>query len=435
MTYDEIKTLTNQKTLEDNLLDSKPPETPAMTLDPHSVAKAFSDMLIILGKMRGIAGHPLSYVPRPTLKGPYDADTDDKTEDPPPFGQSGSPYVSINNKLCCRAPILNIDLSQTKLSQSLETLESDGLFEPSFLADMVMVYNVLHACWAKSSWWSHVKIFSKTKNGRQEYRTLHTLLLGGQQVVSTGNAIVTRLQSFRYEGDRKNFNFDKYVNLHVEQHNQHADLQEYGVAPLAKNLKTLWSQDGIRDPSLNAVKVSINANHANFTDFDSVKDAYVEFKYTENLTNDQKTRQVASVARGGRGGGSVPRRPEQGQGPQTPDKRQMGLVPQSEVDKQTHIVNRHYSDTEWTRLTPAEKQKIWQLRNPGKTPGTGPTRHDRSRAVALTLTLSASPGGPSKRPMEDPAVKSNQPADDQSWGRNHENPFLSHQVRPRGDDN
>ncbi len=115
-TYEEIKTLTNQKTLEDNLLDSKPLETPAMTLDPHSAAKAFSDMLIILGKMRRIAGHPLSYVPRPTLKGPHDADIDDKTEDPPPFGQPGSPYVSINDKLCCRAPILNIDLSHTNFS-------------------------------------------------------------------------------------------------------------------------------------------------------------------------------------------------------------------------------------------------------------------------------------------------------------------------------
>jgi hypothetical protein len=183
------------------------------------------------------------------------------------------------------------------------------------------------------------------------------------------------------------------------------------------------------------VKASINANRANFTDFDSVKDAYVEFKRTDNLTNDPKTRQVGSVARGGHGGGNYPRRPDRSQGPQTPDKWQMGLVPQSEVDKQTHIVKRHYSDAEWAQLTPAEKQKIWQLRNPGKTPGTGPTRHDHRRAVALTLTLSASPGGPSKRPMEDSAVKSNQLADDQGWGRNRENPFLSRQVRPRGDDN
>jgi hypothetical protein len=298
-----------------------------MTLDPQSAAKAFTNMLILLGKMWGIAGHPLSYVLHSNLKGPNNANIDDETKDPLPFGQPGSPYFSIDDKLCCRAPMLHSDLTHSQLAASLETLKSDGPFELSFLANMVMVYNVLHACWGKSSWWSHVKKFSKTKNGRQVYWTLHTLLLGGQHVVSTGSAIVTKLQSFRYEGDRKNFNFDKYVNLHVEQHNQHADLQEYGVAPLAKNLKTLWFQDGIRDPSLNAVKVSINANCAYFTDFDSVKDAYVEFKHTQNPTNDPRTRQVASVACGGRGGGSFSCKQDCGLGPQTFDKCQKGLVP------------------------------------------------------------------------------------------------------------
>jgi hypothetical protein len=62
-----------------------------MTLNPHLAAKAFTNMLIILGKMQGIAGHPLSYVPRPSLKGPYDVDKDDKTEDPPPFGPAREP--------------------------------------------------------------------------------------------------------------------------------------------------------------------------------------------------------------------------------------------------------------------------------------------------------------------------------------------------------
>jgi hypothetical protein len=175
-TYDEIKTLTNQKTLEDSLLDTKLPETPAVTLKPHSVAKAFNDMLILLGKMRGIAEHPLSYIPRPNLKGPNDTDPDDETEDPPLFGQPGSPYVLIDDNLCRRAPTLCTDLTHFQLSTSLETLESDGPFEPSFLANMVTVYNVLHACWGKSSWWSHVKKFSKTKNGQHVYRALHTIL-------------------------------------------------------------------------------------------------------------------------------------------------------------------------------------------------------------------------------------------------------------------
>jgi hypothetical protein len=146
MTYDEIKTLTNQKTLEDSFLDTMPPETPAVTLEPQSAAKAFNDMLILLGKMWGIAGHPLSYVPRPNLNGPNDVDPDDETKDPPPFGQPGSPYILIDNKLCHRAPILRTDLTHFQLSTSLETLESDRPFEPSFLADMVTVYNILHAC-------------------------------------------------------------------------------------------------------------------------------------------------------------------------------------------------------------------------------------------------------------------------------------------------
>ncbi len=246
---------------------------------------------------------------------------------------------------------------------------------------------------------------------------------------------MTKLQSFRYEGDRKNFNFDKCVNLHVEQHDQHAHLQEYGVAPLAENLKTLWFQDGIRDPSLNVAKASINANRADFTDSDSVKDDYVEFKHSENPTNDLRTRQVASVACGGRGGRNFPRKHDQGQGPQTFDKCQKGLVPQSEVNKQTHIIDRHYSDAKFNQLTPAEKQKLWQLRNVRKTPGTGPNRRDRRRVVASTLTLSTSSGSLGKHQVEDPAVKSNQPAEDQGWGRNRNNPYLGHQVRPCGNDN
>jgi hypothetical protein len=62
-----------------------------MTLDPQSAAKAFTDMLILLGKMRGITGHPLSYVPRSNLKGPNNTNIDNETKDHQPFGHPGSP--------------------------------------------------------------------------------------------------------------------------------------------------------------------------------------------------------------------------------------------------------------------------------------------------------------------------------------------------------
>ena len=89
-TWDDIKTLTNQNTLEDNLLATKQPKTPAMTLDPQSAAKAFTNMLILLGKMQGIVGHPLSYVPHSNLKGLNNANIDNETEDPHLLANQGA---------------------------------------------------------------------------------------------------------------------------------------------------------------------------------------------------------------------------------------------------------------------------------------------------------------------------------------------------------
>ena len=229
-TWDEVSILKNQKTLEDSLQDKKLPETPATTLDPQSAAKAFLDMVVLLGKVRGISGIPLAYVVRFNLKSPNNTPYDDPTRDFPAFGQPGSPYSSVDEELIARAAILLNNLTQGQLAASLETLESEGPFEPTFLADMVAVFHILHACWGKSSWWTHVKKV-KDKNGWQVWQILHAALLGGDR------AIVNKLQSFRYEGDRKNFDFYKYVTLHVEQHNQHADLTEYSVKPLDKSLK------------------------------------------------------------------------------------------------------------------------------------------------------------------------------------------------------
>jgi hypothetical protein len=73
-----------------------------------------------------------------------------------------------------------------------------------------------------------------------------------------------------------------------------------------------------------------------------------------------------------------------------------------------------YSHDEFKQLTPAKRPKLWQLRNPGKTPGTGPTRCNRNASVALTPTNSFGTG---KRQIEDSVAEDDQPADDPVWGK------------------
>ena len=195
--------------------------------------------------------------------------------------------------------------------------------------------------------------------------------------------------------------------------------------------KVLWFQNGIKCPALDAVKASINANKNNFTRFDAAKDTYVEFKCTMTLTSDPRTRQVATIGTGCGGGGCSCQTGFRG-GQKTGDPWKKGLVPQSEIDKQTHITNRDYSKDEYNCLTPAKKAKLWQLRNPNKTPGTGPTRRGRESFVASTSTTATSAS--SKRQAEDSADKDEKPSDDPSWGRNRGNPVLGRQVCSRNDD-
>ncbi len=114
--YDkDIKHLQAQKTFEDGLDDSKEPDAPKMTLTPATAAASFTQMKTHLTKCRGTTGLPLKYVVRPQLKGPYDAPKDEP-EDPPPFGDPDSPYVTIDTELIARAPILRIDLSHGQLT-------------------------------------------------------------------------------------------------------------------------------------------------------------------------------------------------------------------------------------------------------------------------------------------------------------------------------
>ena len=150
-------------------------------------------MVVLLGKMRGITGIPLAYVVRFILKSPNNLNFDDSIRDYSPFGQRGSPYSSVDDELIARAAILQNALTYGQLAVSLETLKNEGPFELAFMADMVLVFDILHACRGKSSWWTHLKKI-KGKNGRQVWQTLHAALLRGDRITSTGSAIEAKLQ-------------------------------------------------------------------------------------------------------------------------------------------------------------------------------------------------------------------------------------------------
>jgi hypothetical protein len=294
--------------------------------------------------------------------------------------------VTIDAELTACAPILQHDLTHAQLAQPLDYLKEHGPFDPTFIQDSAKVYDILHTSWETSQPWTHAcSATTKTKNGRKVFRVLHTHLLGGQQLVTSGSAIMTRLQSLQYDGDRRNFDFNKYVALHVAGHNDHNDLGEYGVEPLTESLKILWFQKGTTDKGLDAVRASILAAPASYTTFTAMQEAYVNFKLTQKATEPPKAHQLASMRAGRRAG--TPRHSGGGRG-QGGGDRKKNLPSKEELDACT-FVNKDYSKEEYARLTPNKKLKLWMIRNPGKTPGTGATHQSHGTGTILIASASS----------------------------------------------
>ncbi len=423
----DIKHLQAQKAIEDSLDDSKGPDAPNMTLTPATAAASFTQMKTHLAKCRGTTGLPLKYAVCLQLKGPHNA-PEDGPEDPPPFGNPDSLYVMIDAELIACAPIFQHDLTHAQLAWPLDHLKEHGPFDPTFVQDSAKVYDydILHTTWGTLQPWTHARSAAvKTKNGCKAFRVLHTHLLGGQQLVTSGSAIMTRLQLIQYDGDRRNFDFNKYVALHVAGHNNYNDLGEYGVEPLNESLKILWFQKGITDKGLDAVWASTLATPpASYTTFTAKQEAYVNFKLTQKVTEPPKAHQVASV-RAGRCAGA-PCRIGGGRG-QGGGDRKKNLPSKEELDACT-IVNKDYSDAEYARLTPTQKHKLWMLRNPGKTPGTGATRQSRGALIA-----SASLTG--TKCTADASHKRDTTNTDNCWGRdctrNRDNKAVAGRQHPK----
>jgi len=296
----ELKTLNllkEQKRLEDGwAANNKEPEYTAIAINLASAAKAFEKVKTILTRIRGVLGVPLVYVIRHLLI-PEDEDDD------PAFGDDDtivgkSKYTSHDHETITRCPVLTEDCDY---DLSYDELEAQVPFVPTFLADSKKVWAILHTIFSTSGVWQHVKKFTATQDRCQVYRTLHSHFFGKDKVNTMVNDILSSLKSKICQGDRKNFNFDKYCLAHVAEHNKHASLVEYNIAPLEESMKIHYFEEGIKDPTLDAARNSILVNCSQFPDFDSVMHLHVTSKRSQKSEAAPPGWQLSAVT--GRGGG------------------------------------------------------------------------------------------------------------------------------------
>jgi hypothetical protein len=154
---------------------------------------------------------------------------------------------------------------------------------------------------------------------------------------------------------------DKYCTPHVEQHNPHAALAEYGVTPLEETMKIHYFEDGISDLSFASVKSKIMVDCQTFQEFDTVMQLNVNFKRLQKAEAPTYQARNVSALHGHRGG----RQGCEGcggSGRGGPNSCVLGLVPQEEVDKVTTVENRSTPHPSTTSSPRPRRQSIFSSR-------------------------------------------------------------------------
>ena len=201
--------------------------------------------------MRGVTGIPLLRVVCKKLI-PHD------DEDDPRTGTTDSEYLTLDDEMISRAPIIVED--EEDIVGDIEEQEKDGPFDPVFLQDRKKVWTILCAICQGSHLQVHIKRFHGKTDGRGAWFSLKDFLLGKDNVARTVCELEITLKTLSYKDEGRRHNFAKYRTAHTEQHDTADGLMEHGFPGLNMDQKIQYFLDGITTRALDVAKATVRAN-------------------------------------------------------------------------------------------------------------------------------------------------------------------------------
>ena len=87
-----------------------------------------------------------------------------------------------------------------------------------------------------------------TQDGQAVFFDIHKHFLGPYHVARQVTEAERKLQSSHYDGERKVWDWDKYVALHKEQHAIMESLTDYGFSGMENDTKVRHFLQGINSP-------------------------------------------------------------------------------------------------------------------------------------------------------------------------------------------
>jgi ribosomal protein S13 len=177
----------------------------------------------------------------------------------------GITYPTIQDEMIARAPHYTISEAGVRT------------YDPIYLANREKVWEIISRITREHSSWTYVKPAQRTRDGRMAYNGLYQHYLGPNNVDNMATMAEDKLKTTVYNGEQRRWDFEKYVNVHKQQHSIMEGLVEHGYTGIDPRSKVRYLLDGIKTEKFDAVKTRIMSDERLRVDFDACVTLYQDY--------------------------------------------------------------------------------------------------------------------------------------------------------------
>ncbi|KAI2490202.1 hypothetical protein MHU86_24393 [Fragilaria crotonensis] len=149
--------------------------------------------------------------------------------------------------------------------------------DPVYLANREKVWDIISKITRDHSSWTYVKPAQRARDGRMAFHGLYQHFLGPNNVDNMAAQAEDKLKSTVYNGEQRRWDFERYVNVHKQQHSIMEGLVEHGYTGIDPRSKVRYLLDGIKTDKFDAVKTRIMSDEKLRLDFDGCVTLYQDY--------------------------------------------------------------------------------------------------------------------------------------------------------------
>jgi hypothetical protein len=255
-----------------------------------------------------------------------------KLENPAPINLvTPSDYMGIIDIMTHHCPHWEYDFSSQRMERSY-----------FYSQDNHKVLKILLGIFRNTPAYTYIEKFERKRDGRGAYWALFDHYLGQHQVSHMVDKALLALEKARYTGETRNFNWEKYVNKHVENHNILDSMVGRGdFMGFSERQRINKLLEGIHCQPLEFMKATIWGQPDVYNTFHKASMLFGDY-IQHNKNQPSLNYQDAKIGA-------------------TQIKRGPGKAKKSLPRSSNHDLDRWITDEEWNELTLAQQNKAREL--------------------------------------------------------------------------